>query len=150
MYQSHQRDGCQAIHINSSSIFAFGLSFFDNHCTTCPYPILSIIFLYNKEVVSFTPCSLSVSASRVASRDADAALYNFELHFLKMNSSFIICFWEMFFQAFWSFLAQSRPLNQCFLMIYTRVTFVSINLNQRFLMRYSTLIFVCLTAPGTD
>ena len=48
-----------------------------------PYPILPIILLYNKEAVSRTLCSLSVSASRVATTGADTPFHNFEIVFLK-------------------------------------------------------------------
>ena len=48
-----------------------------------PYPILSIILLYNKKAVPRTLFSLSTSASRVAVTGADIALYNFEIVFLK-------------------------------------------------------------------
>ena len=40
------------------------------------YSILSIILLFNKEVVSPTLYSLSSSASRVAATGADTLLYN--------------------------------------------------------------------------
>ena len=63
------------------STMSFNLSF-------CPYPIFSIILLYNKEVISRTLCSLSASASRVAVTGADTALYNFEIVFLKNVLSF--------------------------------------------------------------
>ena len=67
----------------------------------CPYPILSIILLYNKEAVSRRLCSLSASASCVAVTDADTALYNFEIAFLK--NVFIVllihfCFFKFYGQ----------------------------------------------------
>ena len=49
----------------------------------CPYPILSIILLYNEEAVSRTLCSLSAGDSRVCATGADTALCNFEIVFLK-------------------------------------------------------------------
>ena len=54
------------------------------------YPILCIILLYNKEVVSHLLCSLSASASRIAATGADTALYNFEIVFLIQLVVFII------------------------------------------------------------
>ena len=64
---------------------------------SCLYPIFSIILLYNKEVVSRAPCSLSASASRVAVKGADTPLYNFEIVFLKnMFIVLLIHFWEIF------------------------------------------------------
>ena len=48
-----------------------------------PYPIFSIILLYNKEAVSRTLCSLSASVFRVAATGADTGLYNFEILFLR-------------------------------------------------------------------
>ena len=56
--------------------------------------IFSTILLYNKEAVSRTLCSLFVSASRVAARGADTALYNFVNSFLIQLVMFIICFLE--------------------------------------------------------
>ena len=50
---------------------------------SCPYPIFFIILLYNKEAVSPTLYSRSLSTSRVAATGADTGLYNFEVVFLK-------------------------------------------------------------------
>ena len=64
----------------SSSSASFSTMYFN---LSCLYPIFSIILLYNKEVVSRAPCSLSASASRVAVKGADTPLFNFEIVFLK-------------------------------------------------------------------
>ena len=53
------------------------------------YSILSTILLYNKEAVSRTLYSLSVSASRVAVTEVDTVLHSFEMVFLKNVSIFI-------------------------------------------------------------
>ena len=53
------------------------------------YSILSTILLYNKEAVSRTLYSLSVSASRVAVTEADTVLHSFEMVFPKNVSIFI-------------------------------------------------------------
>ena len=60
----------------SFSTMSFNLS-------CCPYPIFSIVLLYNKEVVSSVLWSLSASASHVGATGADTPLYNFEIVFLK-------------------------------------------------------------------
>ena len=67
-----------------------------------PYPIFSIILLYNKEAVSCTLCSLSTSASRVAVTGADAALYNFEIVFLKIVLIFYYTFLRNFLISLWT------------------------------------------------
>ena len=64
----------------SSCFASFSTIFFN---LSCPYPIFSIILLYNKEAVSRTLCSLSASVSRVAATGADKAFHNFEILFLK-------------------------------------------------------------------
>ena len=65
-----------------------------------PYPILSIILLYDKEAVSCTLCNLYASASLVAATGADTALYNFEIVFLKNVLMFTIGFLRNVFQNF--------------------------------------------------
>ena len=65
-----------------------------------PYPIFSIILLYNKEVVSRTLCSFSASASPVAATGADIALYNLEIAFLKYVFTFYQYVFEKFFEIF--------------------------------------------------
>ena len=57
--------------------------------------------LDNKEAVSRTLCSLSVSASRVAATGADTALYNCISQ--KWIYLLLICFWEIF----WKFYGQN-------------------------------------------
>ena len=84
----------------SSSYASFSTMSFSLFC--CPHPIFSIILLYNKEVVSSTLCSLSASTSRVAATGADAALYNFEILFLKNVFIFYYTFLRKFFQIWWT------------------------------------------------
>ena len=71
--------------VASSSASFSAMSF--NLCR--PYHILPIILLYNKEAVSPTLCSLSASASRVATTGADMALYSLEIVFLIQLVMFI-------------------------------------------------------------
>ena len=82
----------------SSSSASFFTMSFNRSCY--PYPIFSIILLYNKKAVSRTLCSLSASASRVAATGADTVLYNFEIVFLK--NVFIVYF--MFLRNFLKFI----------------------------------------------
>ena len=93
---------CSSYCCSSSASFST-MSFNLSH----PYSIFSIISLYNKEAVSHMLCSLSASASCVATTGADTALYNFVNWFLIQLVVFIICFPGNFFQNFWSFLWHS-------------------------------------------
>ena len=68
-------------------------------------PYGGTILLYNKETVSLTLCSLSVSASRVTATCADTALYNFEIVFLK--NEFIVLL-KHFWERFWKFYGQKN------------------------------------------
>ena len=129
----------------SFSTMSFSLS--------CPYPISSVILLYNKEVVSSTLCSPSASASHVAATGADTALYNFVNWFLIQLVMFIICFRGKFFQILWSFLRHSPDSQKndylmpysinVFLMTYSSFIFICVDTSgQRFLITYSPLIFI--------
>ena len=71
-----------------------------------PYPIFSIILLYNKETISRMLYSLSESAFRVAATGADTALYNFEIVFLKNE---FILYWYIFENFFENFMDRKRP-----------------------------------------
>ena len=68
--------------------FLFCFFFYTVFLSCCPYTIFSIILLYNKEVISRTLSSLSTSASCAAVTGPDPVLYNFEIVYSKMNSSF--------------------------------------------------------------
>ena len=82
-----------------------------------PYPIFSIILLYNKDAVSRTLCSLSAS---VAATDADTALYTFEIVFLKNEFIFYYTLLRNFLKILWTECRslqsgiQNGPLNQYF------------------------------------
>ena len=56
---------------NSSSLASFSKMSFH---LSCPFLILSVIQVYDKEAVSHTFDSLSISASRVAAKGADTKL----------------------------------------------------------------------------
>ena len=83
----------------ASSSASFSTMSFNLSC--CPYPIFSIILLYNKEVVSRTLCSISASASCVAT-GADKTLYNFEIVFLKNVFIFYFMFLRNFLIILWT------------------------------------------------
>ena len=73
------------------SLASSSTSFSTMYFSLChQYFIFSIILLYSKETVSCMLSSLSASASRVAVMDADTALYNFEIVFLK-NAFIFYC-----------------------------------------------------------
>ena len=72
--------------VASSSVSFSTMSFNLSH----PYPILSIILLYNKETVSPRPWSLSASTSRVAATGTDTAFYSLEIVFYIQLVMFII------------------------------------------------------------
>ena len=97
LLKSTSYSSCCCSSLASLSTMSFNVS--------CPYPIFSIILLYNKEVISRTPCSLFASASCVAATGAHTALYNFEIAFLKNEFIFYYTFSGEFPQIFWSFLA---------------------------------------------
>ena len=72
-----------------------------------PYPIFSIILLYNKEAVSHTLCSLSAISCRIDATGADTTLYNFEIVFLKNVFLFINKFLINFLNFLWIHYAQA-------------------------------------------
>ena len=71
----------------SFSTFSFNLSL--------PYSILSVILLYNKKSASRVLYSLFESESCVAAADADTALHNLLILFLKNVFIFIIYFLKL-------------------------------------------------------
>ena len=103
---------------------SFSLSF--------PYPVFSIILLYNREAVSRRLCGISASASRVADTGADTGLYNlYKLYFSKMCSSFINMFLRNFLKILWT---EHRSLQSCH---FIDVTYESV---PKFTMKNDNLI----------
>ena len=101
----------------SFSTLSFNLS--------CPYPIFSIILLYNKEVVSPTLCSLSASASRVAATGADTALYHFVNWFLIQLVMFITGFRGKFENICRSFLRHWPDNQKTIIWCHIQLTFIN-------------------------
>ena len=78
-----------------------------------PYPILSIILLYNKEAVSRTLYSLSASESLVAATVADTALHSFEIVFLKLYFSKMYSYLlYLFLEIFWKNVIRTKKMSK--------------------------------------
>ena len=89
---------CPLASFSSSSASFYTMSF----NLSRPYPIFSIILLYNKEADLPMLCSRSASASRVSATGTDTALYNLEVVFLKNVLILYYIFLRNFLKILWA------------------------------------------------
>ena len=83
----------------ASSSASFSTMSFD---LSCPYPIFSIILLYNKEAILFSPAVFLQVHLMLLPQVLIQRCITLKLYFSKMNSSFINIFLRNFLKILWT------------------------------------------------